>query len=174
MTDEVRVWDRFVRLFHWSLVAVIAAAWLTEDGPRDVHEWAGYAAGGLIAARVGWGLIGPRHARFADFVRGPRRVVAYLRDMRHGREARFLGHNPVGGAMVLALMATVAGTALTGWLQTTDAFFGSSLIEGLHETLATSILVLVGLHVAGVLLASLRHHENLPLAMLTGRKRADD
>lgn len=170
-TDRVRVWDGFVRLFLWSLVAGIAAAWLTADGPKIVHERLGYAIAALIAARTVWGLIGPRHARFADFIRGPRPVLAYLRDLRAGRERHYLGHNPAGGARLLALLLTVAGTALTGWLQTTDAFWGSSKMEEIHEVLATLILVLAALHVAGVLVESLRHHENLVLSMLTGTKR---
>ena len=170
-TERIRVWDGFVRLFHWSLVAGIAMAWLTADGPKVLHEGVGYAIAGLNALRVIWGLIGPRYARFADFVRGPRPVLAYLRDLHAGRERRYLGHNPAGGAMIVAMLLTVAGTALTGWLQTTDAFWGSSAMEEVHEALATLILVLVGLHVAGVLVESLRHHENLLLSMLTGTKR---
>lgn len=171
MTDRVRVWDGFVRLFHWSLLALIAVTWLTADGPKAVHEFAGYVIGGLIAMRVVWGLTGPRHARFGDFVRGPRAVLAHLRDLRAGRERRYLGHNPAGGAMILALLLAVAGTVLTGWLQTTDAFWGSSLMEEIHEALATLILVLAALHVAGVVVESLRHRENLVLSMLTGTKR---
>jgi len=170
-TERVRVWDGFVRLFHWSLVAGIATAWLTADGPKLLHQGVGYAIAGLVALRVVWGLIGPRHARFADFIRGPRAVLAHLRDLRAGRGRRHLGHNPAGGAMILALLMTVAGTALTGWLQTTDAFWGSSAMEEVHEALATLILALAGLHVAGVLVESLRHHENLVLSMLTGTKR---
>ena len=172
MTDRVRVWDGFVRLFHWSLVALIAGVWLTAEGPKVLHERLGYAIAGLITARLVWGLIGPRHARFADFIRGPRVVLAYLRDLRVGRERRTLGHNPAGGAMIVALLLTVTGTALTGWLQTTDAFWGSSAMEEVHEVLAILILVLAGLHVAGVLVESLRHRENLVLSMLTGTKRA--
>ncbi|CAM3617888.1 cytochrome b/b6 domain-containing protein [Paracoccus nototheniae] len=172
MTDRVRVWDGFVRLFHWSLVALIAGVWLTAEGPRLLHERLGYAIAILIAARLVWGLIGPRHARFADFIRRPRTVLAYLRDLRAGRERRYLGHNPAGGAMIAALLLAVTGTALTGWLQTTDAFWGSSAMEEVHEVLATLILVLAALHVTGVLVESLRHRENLILSMLTGTKRA--
>lgn len=171
MTDRVRVWDGFVRLFHWSLVGLIAGTWLTDDGPKLWHERMGYAVAGLIAARLVWGLIGPRHARFGDFVRGPGTVLAYLRALRAGREPRYLGHNPAGGAMIVALLAAVSGTALTGWLQTTDAFWGSSGMESIHEALATLILVLAALHVAGVVVESLRHRENLVWSMLTGTKR---
>ena len=176
MTDApdavpVKVWDPFVRLYHWSQAALIAAAWITADEWKWLHERIGYAVMALVALRLLWGIVGPRHARFADFVRGPRAVLRYLDDLLHGRERRYLGHNPAGGAMIVALLAVIAATALTGWLQTTDAFFGSEAMENIHESLATLILVLVGFHVGGVALESLRHHENLTRSMITGRKR---
>lgn len=166
----VRVWDPFLRIFHWLLVVLIAAAWLTSDELKTVHKAAGFAIAGLLALRMLWGLIGPQHARFADFLRSPRAVAVYLAAMWRGDEPRFLGHNPAGGAMVLALLLTIASTALTGWLQTTDAFWGSSLMEEVHEVFANLILLLVALHLGGVLLASLRHRENLVRAMIDGRK----
>ena len=169
----VRVWDPFIRIFHWSQVALIGAAWLTEDGPKWLHENAGYVLAALIAARLVWGLGGPRHARFAEFVRGPRTVLRYLGDLRRRRERRHLGHNPAGGAMILALLATVAATILTGWLQTTDIFWGSTAMEQLHEAAAIFVLVLAAIHVAGVVYESLRHHENLVGAMIHGHKRAE-
>ncbi|WP_134682376.1 cytochrome b/b6 domain-containing protein [Paracoccus ravus] len=168
---EVRVWDRFVRIFHWSLASLIGLAWLTEDGPKWLHEGAGYVIMALLVARIVWGFIGPRHARFSDFVRGPGRVIAHLRDLAHGRERRYLGHNPAGGWMIVALIATIAATTLTGWLQTTDRFWGSSAMEEIHETLAVLILVLLAGHLCGVLVESLRHGENLVRAMITGKKR---
>ena len=170
----VLVWDRFVRVFHWGLVTLIAVCWLTADEMNTVHEAAGYLVAALIAARLVWGLVGPRTARFADFVRSPRAVLDYLALLRVGREPRYLGHNPAGGAMILALIATVAATALTGWLQTTDMFWGSEVLEEIHELLATLILCLAGVHIAGVIVESLRHRENLVTAMIDGRKRADD
>ncbi len=170
----VRVWDPFVRVFHWSQAALIAVAWLTEDGPKTLHQTAGYIIAGMLALRVVWGFVGPRHARFSDFVRGPSTVLGYMRAMVAGREPRYLGHNPAGGAMVVALLLTVAGTAVTGWLQTTDAFWGSSVMEEIHETLASLILVLVAAHLAGVALASMRHDENLARSMVDGRKRPLD
>ena len=104
MSERVAVWDGFVRLFHWSLVILIAGDWLTADGPKLWHEAMGYAVAALVAARLVWGFVGRRHARFGDFVRGPRAVLAYLRALRAGREPRYLGHNPAGGAMIVALL----------------------------------------------------------------------
>ena len=168
----VKVWDPLVRLFHWSLVASFAVAWISADEWDDLHNWAGYAAAALIAFRLLWGLIGPRYARFSQFVRSPGAVAAYLRDLLAGREARHLGHNPAGGVMILLLIAGLAALCLTGWMQTVDAFWGEDWVEEVHEVLANLLLVLVGLHVAGVALASLKHRENLVRAMVTGRKRA--
>ncbi|TJW47074.1 MAG: cytochrome B [Mesorhizobium sp.] len=170
--SSVRVWSPYVRLFHWSLVLCVAVAWLSSREIMKVHELAGYSAGVLIASRMIAGLAGSRYVRFRQFVRGPREVAGYLTDVASHRERRYLGHNPAGGAMVLALLASVAGIALTGWMQTTDAYWGVTWVEDVHKILGNGILVLVGLHVGGVLLASLRHHENLIRAMITGRKRA--
>lgn len=167
-----RVWDSFVRVFHWGLAVSFVVAWVTGDDWKALHLWAGYSAAALIAMRLVWGIIGTPHARFSDFVRSPLVVADYLRDIITGREARYLGHNPAGGAMIVALLATLTGLCISGWLLTTDAFWGSEMMEGIHETMANLALVLVGLHVAGVLWASFHHHENLIRAMLTGRKRA--
>ncbi|MEF9601449.1 cytochrome b/b6 domain-containing protein [Paracoccus lutimaris] len=178
MTDrgedgEIRVWDPFVRVFHWSLASLIGLAWLTgDDGPKALHEGAGYVIAGLLVARLVWGFVGPKHARFSDFLRGPGVVLAHLRDLVRGRERRYLGHNPAGGWMIIALIATISATALTGWLQTTDLFWGSTAMEEIHEILAILILVLLAGHLCGVVVESLRHRENLVRAMITGRKRA--
>ncbi len=112
----IKVWDPLLRLFHWSLVASIAIAWLTGEDGEALHEWAGYAALGLIAFRLVWGLIGPRYARFTQFIRGPKEVITYTKDMLNKREKRYIGHNPLGAAMVVALLATTAATGFTGWL----------------------------------------------------------
>jgi len=168
----VRVWDPLVRVFHWSLVASFALAWISADEWDDLHIWAGYAAAALIAFRLVWGLVGSRYARFSQFVRAPGAVAAYLKDLLTGREARYLGHNPAGGAMILLLIFSLTALCLTGWMYTLDAFWGEEWVEEIHEALANLLLVLVGLHLAGVALASLKHHENLVRAMVTGRKRA--
>ena len=169
----LKVWDIGVRLFHWSLVAGVFGAYLFTS-PRWLHLWLGYTVAGLIAFRLVWGLIGPRHARFADFVPGPRRLIAYLQDMAKGREKRHVGHNPAGGAMVVVLLLTLTAIAVTGYMMGLDAWFGEEWLEELHEGLVNFLVLLVALHVGGVLLASHRHRENLVLAMITGQKNADD
>jgi len=171
-SGTVRVWDPLVRIFHWSLAISFAVAWVTADAWHDLHIWAGYAAAALIAFRLAWGLLGPRYARFAQFVRAPGAVAAYLKDLTIGRERRYLGHNPAGGAMVLLLIVSLAALCLTGWMSTLDMFWGAEWVEEIHEALANFLLILVALHIGGVILASLKHHENLVRAMVTGRKRA--
>jgi cytochrome b len=166
----IQVWDPFVRVFHWGTAAGFAAAYLVEE-PRAVHEALGYVVLALLAARVVWGFTGSTHARFADFVTGPRAFVSYLGASLRGRERRYLGHNPAGGMMVLALMAMLAVTGLSGWMMTLDAFFAEDWVEELHEVAANATLVLVAVHVAGVVWESLRHRENLVAAMITGLKR---
>ncbi|GLQ07998.1 cytochrome b/b6 domain-containing protein [Sneathiella chinensis] len=170
----VKVWDPFVRVFHWSLVAGVALAWLTGDELERVHEWTGYFIAALLAARVIWGVAGSRYARFMQFVRPYRELRAYATETLQGREKRYIGHNPMGGWMIIALILTLSGTALTGWMTTTDAFWGIEWVEDLHEGLANTILLLVALHVGGVVFASLRHGENLARAMLNGRKRSPE
>lgn len=169
---SVRVWDPLVRLFHWSLVASFAIAWLSEEG-ETLHNAAGYVVLALVAVRVVWGFVGSRNARFRDFVPTPAALLAYLRRMLAARAERHLGHNPAGGAMIVALLAMLALTAGSGWLMTTDRFWGVGWVEKLHEVSAWLTLALVGLHVAGVVLSSLAHRENLVRAMITGRKRAE-
>lgn len=168
----VRVWDLFVRLFHWSLVLSFAVAWFSSHSSETIHHWAGYAAAALILMRVAWGVVGTRYARFTQFTRGPRTVLAYLKAIATGSEARYIGHNPAGGAMVLALIAAMAATALSGWMMTTDIFWGVEWVGKLHDLVAHGLLLLVGVHVGGVVLASLKHRENLVVAMLTGNKAA--
>ena len=168
----VCVWDPVVRLFHWSLVAGFATAWFSANRSEALHVWTGYAAGGLILLRLVWGVAGTRYARFSNFVTGPRRVLAYAKAILAGTEARYIGHNPAGGAMVLALMAGVIALAFTGWMQFTDTWYGEEWVANLHSLIAHGLLILILLHLAGVALASVRHRENLVRAMVTGRKRS--
>lgn len=167
----IAVWDRFVRIAHWSLVVCVTAAWLTRHAGA-IHEWLGYAVSALVVARTLWGVVGSRHARFADFVRSPRATWAYAREVFAYREPRHVGHNPLGGWMIVALLATLAFVCASGWMLTTDRFWGVEQVEDAHAAASDLLLALIALHVAGVLFSSIRHHENLIAAMLTGRKRA--
>jgi len=167
----VKVWDRPVRLLHWTLVGACAVATLALWRYGDLHQPAGYVALVAIVLRLVWAAFGSRHARFTNFIRSPRTTLAYAADVLRGSERRYLGHNPLGGWMIVALMLTVGGLALTGWLYTSDWLWGDETVEAVHVALAWTLLALVILHVSGVLFTSLRHHENLVAAMLSGRKR---
>jgi cytochrome b len=173
MSRKIRVWDIGVRLFHWSLVVMFASAYLFAE-QRTLHIYLGYTVAGLIAFRLVWGFIGTKHAKFTDFVPGPFRLLRYLRDMVSGNEARSLGHNPAGGAMIIALLVTISGIAVTGYMIGMDAYFGEEWVENLHKTLVNVALSLVVLHLSGVIFSSLRHRENLVKAMITGEKRLED
>jgi len=168
----VPVWDPFVRIFHWSLVGLFVLAFVTGDETEWLHLTAGYAIAVLIVLRIIWGFVGPRHARFSDFIQTPREVTGYVRSAIGLRAPRYLGHNPAGGLMIIALLAMLIGISATGFMMTTDAFWGAEWVEDLHEGLVYVTLGLIALHVAGVVLASIEHGENLVKAMITGRKRA--
>ncbi|CAG0994401.1 hypothetical protein BURK1_02446 [Burkholderiales bacterium] len=170
-TSRILVWDLPVRIFHWMLAAAFAGAWLTADSERwrDLHILLGYTAGLLAGLRVVWGFLGTRHARFASFVHGPRRVAAYLRSLVSGAPQHTTGHNPAGGWAIVALIVLTGAIVATGLAVESDA--GPKSLDDVHEALATAMLVVVGLHVAGVAIGSLVHRENLVRAMVTGRKR---
>ena len=172
-SPSVRVWDLGVRLFHWSLVAGVAASYLSEN-ERFLHKTLGYIVMGLIAFRLIWGFVGTYHARFVNFVPGPGRLVRYLSDIAQHREARYLGHSPAGGAMIVAVLATLAAIGTTGYMMGMKAFFGADWVEGLHEACVNVLLLLIVLHLSGVAIASLRHRENLVRSMVTGHKPLHD
>lgn len=186
----IRVWDPIVRIGHWTLVIAFFTAYLTEDDFLTQHVWAGYAVGIVICVRLLWGLIGSRHARFVDFVRSPAETLRYVADLAANRAKRYIGHNPAGGAMVVALLLSISGTVfsglvvyaveeaagpLAGWVAGYNASENASeeFWEEVHEILANFTLLLVGLHIAGVLFSSYAHRENLIRGMITGRKRRD-
>jgi cytochrome b len=184
--DSVKVWDLPLRVFHWSLAVAFAVAYVSGDEVLDLHVLAGYVVMGLLAFRTLWGFAGPRHARFSDFVHPPRAVAAYLWQALTFRAPRHLGHNPAGGAMVVALLVSLALTASSGLALYGAGEFagplaglmarvgdgGAEYLEEAHEFCAGLTLGLVFAHLAGVLLSSLQHGENLLRAMVTGRKPA--
>lgn len=166
----IKVWDPFVRIFHWSLVICFFGAYLLSEENQDWHQTMGYIALGLVSSRIVWGLIGTRYARFSSFVPSPSRLLAYVKALVSKREERSLGHNPLGGLMIIALLLAIITIGTTGWMMTLDAYWGVEWVEEVHEVAANLTLGLVALHVAGVIFSSVRHKENLVKAMFTGRK----
>ncbi|MET3613715.1 cytochrome b [Rhizobium aquaticum] len=169
--DQIKVWDPLVRIFHWSLVALFTFSFFTGDEWKSAHILSGYAIGSLLVIRILWGLVGTRHARFGSFIYSPRTIMAFLKDSLSMKARRYVGHNPAGGVMVILLIAMIAGIVTTGYMMTTDTFWGIEWVEDMHKALVYSTLGLIALHIAGVVLASLEHRENLARAMITGWKR---
>ncbi|MGD8709983.1 MAG: cytochrome b/b6 domain-containing protein [Ectothiorhodospiraceae bacterium] len=184
--DSVRVWDPFVRIFHWTLVAAFTVSYLSEGEPEWLHTWSGYLILILVGLRVVWGLVGTPYARFGSFVRGPVTAARYLVSELVGGARRHLGHNPAGGIMILLILASLIATGFTGmsllaadegagplagWIMASES--GEELYEELHEFFANFTLFLVIVHVAGVVLGSLRHRENLVASMFHGYKRRE-
>ena len=169
-----RVWSGPVRVLHWALVASVAAAWFTSSRIGPVHEWLGYAAAAVAALRVAWGFAahGDRYARFAQFVRPARATLPYARAVLQHQAPRYIGHNPLGGWMVVGLLACVAALGVTGALYTTDWLWGYAWLANLHEALGWLLLALIALHLGGVAYTSWAHRENLVGAMVTGAKAA--
>ena len=181
---QVKVWDPLVRVFHWTLVTAFFVAYLTEDDLLDLHVYAGYLIGGLLMVRLVWGFVGSRYARFSDFVKRPSEVRAYLKSLISLHPRRYLGHNPAGGAMVVALLVSLLFTMLSGVAvygigesagpmaasMAGMSDFWADVLEEVHEFFANFTVLLVCLHVLGVLLASLQHRENLVKSMVNGFK----
>ena len=167
---RILVWDAPVRVFHWLMVLCFAGAWLTAESEhwRLLHVTLGYTMAGLVGFRLLWGLLGTRHARFASFVRGPKAAARYVGAALRGRPEHHAGHNPAGAIAIVALLALTVIVTASGWL--TYAELGGDWLEELHEGAASFMLGVVGVHIAGVLIGSWLHRENLVGAMLSGRK----
>jgi cytochrome b len=198
VNQEIDVWDLLVRIFHWGLVVGFAISYLTGEEENDLHIYAGYAVLGLITFRVLWGFIGTRHARFSDFVFSPAVVVQYLKGLVYNKAKRYIGHNPAGGWMVVAMLiclfvVTVSGLKVyaieEGLGPLTDETSELAIIrsayaddgedeeaeefwEEIHEASSNIMLLLIFLHIAGVIVSSRLHKENLVKSMFTGKKTA--
>lgn len=178
---EIRVWDRFVRLSHWLLALAFATLYLQSD-KFPLHTYAGYLVTFLVVARICWGFVGNGAARFSQFRFSPAQMLAYLRGALAGRASYHFSHNPLGAAMVYALLATLLLNCLLGMLAySASQELGPFTDRISHEWEDTLILIhtwsghfialLVLLHLLGVLWAARLHRENYILAMLTGLRR---
>lgn len=168
--SEIRVWDPLVRIFHWSLVAGFTANALFNDPEGKPHEVIGLAVLGLVALRIIWGLIGTRHARFADFPPSMSASLGQVEEMATGRKHIHKGHSPLGALMIYNLLLTLIVIGATGYMMTTLAFFGVDWVEEVHESAVTWAEISVIAHIAAVFLESRRLGINLPKSMLTGYK----
>lgn len=182
----IKVWDPLIRIFHWTLVATFFVAYLSGEDLLGLHVWAGYIIIFLLIFRVIWGVVGSQHARFSDFIYSPAVISKFLKDTFQLKARRYLGHNPAGGVMVVALLTllvliSISGLAiyavdnhagpLASMLSGMDKSWEDSL-EEIHEFFVNFTLVLVVIHIGGVWVESHIHHENLVHAMITGLKKA--
>lgn len=166
------VWSPGFRVLHWTLALSMIVGFATHEDVGAVHRWAGYLALGAAVKRVALGLLGSGKWRFAGFARGPCVTLrCALAVVRH-TALRYVGHNPLGGWMALAMLADAVVVGVSGWLYTTDRFFGVEWVETVHAQTGQALPILLILHVAGAVFTSLRHRENLVAAMLHGRKPA--
>jgi cytochrome b len=170
----VLVWDLPTRLFHWMLAASFLGAYLVSESERWIalHAMLGYTAVGLVGFRLLWGIVGTRYARFTGFAWSPRAVVGYLKSLFSRQPQHYVGHNPAGSWAIAALLLLIIATAASGWATFND--IGPEWIEDVHEMAANATLALVAFHVAGVVISSYLHRENLVRAMVTGVKHVAD
>ena len=181
MKKEVAVWDIWVRLFHWTLVALIGFSWLSAELGGNWMIWhtqAGFITAGLIIFRVIWGVAGSWSARFSQFVRSPKQVMAYIKGED---KSEHLSHNPLGALGVLAILLLVALQVLTGLFSNDDIFIEGPLahlisydlsleITEIHEAVFNLLLLVVATHILAVLYHQKIRKEPLIQSMLHGRK----
>ena len=167
----IRVWDLPTRLFHWSLVASFAIAFLTAESEklRDVHVAAGYTLAGLMVFRLLWGFVGGAHSRFAEFLPTPGKVLGYLKSLIEGKPQHYVGHNPAGAVAIFLLLGFGIVAAASGWATYED--IGGHFMEELHEGASNGMMAIVAIHIVGVIVSSWLHQENLVIAMITGWKK---
>ncbi len=177
------VWDLPTRLFHWLFAFAFAAAYILgdEESALGWHSYFGYLIAGLIGFRLIWGFIGGRYSRFRDFPPNPAAAWRYLTGVPDGRDEHHPGHNPAGALAIytllaLGLLTSLSGVALLGADKAVGPLAGmvpgawAHTLEEIHEVCANAMLLIVLVHIAGVVLGSLRHRQNLPRAMVTGYK----
>ena len=180
--NTIKVWDPLVRIFHWSLVLSFTIAYISEDDWLSLHLVTGYAVSILIVFRLIWGIVGPRYARFSQFIKLPSEVLSYIKKILAFKPPHYLGHNPAAAAMIVSLLTSIILLCFSGMIITAEqnqgplantffAALNSEWMEDIHEFFANLTLLLVVLHVAGVLFSSLMERQNLARAMITGRKK---
>jgi cytochrome b len=168
--EKIKVWDPVVRLFHWSLVLAFGANALLIDDDSKLHEWVGYAVIGLVVIRILWGFLGRGYARFSSFPPSIAGAKEQLVDIARRRDTIHIGHTPLGALMIYNLLLALCVVGLSGFLMTTDMFWGVEWPEHLHEFSVTWTEISVVLHILAVIYESRRTGINLPRAMVTGYK----
>lgn len=167
---EVKVWDPLVRTFHWGTVIIVFTNYFVID-EGGVHEFLGYILAALIGTRLLWGLVSTGYARFSNFFPTAEKLRLHLSQIKEGGATTEAGHNPIGAIMIFNLFATLSAVCVTGFMATTDRFWGVEWVEDTHELFAAWLMLSVLLHVGGVVLETMRSGINLIAAMFSGIKR---
>lgn len=184
---RIRVWDLPTRLFHWALVVLVAISWISAEiggNAMEYHMWSGYAVLTLVLFRLLWGVVGSQTARFTDFIRGPGAALRYLRQLFGRNGVAHVGHNPLGGWMIVALLVGLLVQAGTGLFANDDIMTQGPLsrkvskdtsdwLTGIHDANFELLLTLIGIHIAAVLFYWIVKRDNLIVPMITGRRRVD-
>ena len=193
--STIKVWDLFIRFFHWSLVTAFIVSYLTE-GENNLHFYSGWFIAVMLVLRIIWGFIGSKHARFNDFVKPLSQIKHYTKSLIAGSSSsmtKYTGHNPLGGLMIIALLASLSMSVVSGvmlYSSTENSLFsfvdkpllqeideheeseteGEEVWEEIHEIFVNLTLAFIIIHIIGVLVSSWLHNENLIKAMFTGKK----
>lgn len=173
MSQRVLIWDVPTRVFHWLLVLSFTGAYLTAESEldRDIHVVLGYTLLGLLAFRLLWGFFGTRYAQFRSFLFKPGEIMAYSLSMLKGKPAHYIGHNPLGSVSVWLLLGLGILSGVSGVLSFQDV--GGDAMDEVHEFVSNAMLAVVLIHIAGVVVSSVLHRENLVRSMVTGFKSAE-
>ncbi|WP_290653688.1 cytochrome b/b6 domain-containing protein [Idiomarina sp.] len=169
------IWDPFIRLYHVLIIVAFTLNYFILEPGETIHQWVGYSAVALVFLRIGWGFIGPQTARIADFFPTPLRLRRHLDHLRMRRLPQRQGHNALGGMLILVFWLLFLGQGLTGFLlEETDRFFGSSLVENIHELIAHALYAGALLHIAAVLMIGWWGRIALIRPMITGWRKPSD
>ena len=170
--EPVYLWDKVVRIFHWWLVFVFVANYFVNEPGDKWHEWLGYAAVAALVVRFIWGFVGSGAARWSSFFPFPSRVIHHIRLLKNKQEYEELGHSPLGSVVMIVMMSLFLCLGVTGYMmEEIDRFWGVEWVENVHEWLADILMGLILLHIAAAVIVSVQLRDNLPLSMITGKRK---
>lgn len=167
-----KLWDPLIRIFHWSIAAIVVANYFFNEDGGDWHQWLGYIAVVWLTVRFFWGFVGSGAARWSDFFPTRTNLTAQVTALRRGEPYHRMGHSPLGGLVMILMMLCILSLGITGFMmEEIDYFWGEDWVENLHTWIANSLIALVSIHLFAALFESYRLKENLPLSMITGKRR---